>query len=229
MTSGRDRLRQLAALLAAAREAERIAAEVAAAQARLAPHASLQRALHQQGRQELLHAGLFSAALACLPRGAPLPRLDAALGGFRRRLQADLQAGRLAASMFGLQHVLEALGHVALQPPPGELAGLGDRYLPLRGLLAQHETAHHRLGERWVPRLAAALSTSGRQALLDSGRDYLALADACVQAGLEACAPFEAERLQYAHATSQCLARLAAALRQACEPAPIARRDPGGG
>jgi hypothetical protein len=212
-----DRLRHLSALLAAAREAERIAADVAAAQARLAPDASLQRALRQQARQELLHAGVFTAALACLPRADPPPRLDATLAAFRRQLKADVQAGRLAASMFGLQHVLEALGHLALQPPPGELAGLGDRYLPLRRLLAQHETAHKRLGELWVPRLAAGLPAGDRQQLLESGGGYLALARRCVEAGLEACAPFEADRHHYAHATAACLDRLTASLRHACD------------
>jgi len=139
MSAGLRVQHQLVPLLAAAQEAERIARDIAAAQAGIAPVAALQRALTQQSRQEAVHAAVFASALACLPgRAACPPRLARALARFRQRLQADVAAGRLAASLFGLQHVLEALGHVALQPPHGELAGLGDQFVPLRGLLAKH-------------------------------------------------------------------------------------------
>ena len=169
--------RQLVPLLAAAQEAERIARDIAAAQAAISPVPALQRALRQQSRQEAVHAAVFASALACLPgRAVCPPRLAVALGGFRHRLEVDVAAGRLAASMFGLQHVLEALGHVALQPPGGQLARLGDRFIPLRGVLADQELGHRRLGEVWVPRLAQPFGALQRRALREAGGVYLALA-----------------------------------------------------
>ncbi|MBA3774541.1 MAG: hypothetical protein H0X13_19245, partial [Ramlibacter sp.] len=146
------------------------------------------------------------------------PRLAAALARFRHRLEADVAAGRLAASLFGLQHVLEALGHVALQPPGGELASLGDQFVPLRGLLANQELGHRRLGEVWVPRLALLLGTQQRRVLRDAGRGYLELAHEAVDAGLDACAGFADDRRHYAQVTQRCLDglqhQLEAALRE---------------
>ncbi len=143
---------------------------------------------------------------AILPgRAACPPRLAQALAGFRRRLQADVAAGRLAASLFGLQHVLEALGHVALQPPSGELASLGDQFVPLRGLLAHQELGHRRLGEVWVPRLALPLDAEQRRSLRDAGRGYLDLASEAVDAGLDACAGFADDRQHYAQPAQGCL------------------------
>lgn len=209
MSSGLNAMRRVVPLLAAAREAEHVARDIAAAQARIAPAAALQRALYHQSRQEAVHAAAFTAALACLPgRAACPPRLANALAGFRQRLEADVAAGRLAASLFGLQHVLEALGHVALQPPGGELAGLGDQLVPLRGLLAQQELGHRRLGEVWVPRLAQRLDAQQRRALRDAGSGYLDLAREAVDAGLDACAGFADDRRYYAQATQECLGGL---------------------
>lgn len=53
-----------------------------------------------------------------------------------------MAAGRLTAS---------------LEPPPRGTRHLGERFVPLRGLLVQQELAHRRLGEVWVPRLAFLL------------------------------------------------------------------------
>lgn len=233
MSSGLDSARRLLPLLAAARQAECIARDIAAAQAGIAPAAALQRALQQQSRQEAVHAAAFASALACVPGSAACPpRLARALASFRYRLEEDVAAGRLAASLFGLQHVLEALGHVALQPPPGELASLGDRFVPLRGLLAHQELAHRRLGEVWVPRLALSLGAGQGRALRDAGRGYLELAREAVDAGLEACAGFCDDRRHYAQSTQECVDGLQAALEAALCAAPAAvqgERRPWGG
>ncbi|MBA3774440.1 MAG: hypothetical protein H0X13_18715, partial [Ramlibacter sp.] len=73
MNSGLHARRQLVPLLAAAQEAERIARDIAAAQANIAPAAALQRALWQQSRQEAVHAAVFASALACLPGRVACP------------------------------------------------------------------------------------------------------------------------------------------------------------
>lgn len=81
--------------------------------------------------------------------------------------------------MVGLHCVLEGLGAVALQPPPGELARLANRVVPVRSFILHQELGHQRLGEVGVPRLVAE-PTSLRSVL----SIYVELAEAVLQAGL---------------------------------------------
>lgn len=217
MTAPPRALHALVPLLASALEAERIARDVAAAQARLAPSPQLQRALRHQSRQEAMHAAIFASALACLPSGACPPALARVLADFRRRLQEDVGENRLAASLFGLQQVLEGLGHVALQPPEGDLAGLGDRFVPLRGVLAQQELGHRLLGAVWMPRLVARQGAAERRAFAQASQGYLDLAEEAADAGLQACIAFVSERQHYQHATRTSLDGWRAELQAALE------------
>ncbi len=202
-------LRRLAPLLAALRQAEAISRDVALAQSALAPAPALRQALRLQSRQEAMHAAAFGAALALAGRRAACPpRLERALAEYRRRLEADVAAGALAASMHGLQCVFECLGEVALQPPAGALARLGDRLLPLRALLLAQEEAHHRLGERWVARLGAGAEPADAAALAAARAAYPALAEAAVEAGVEAFGDFEADGRVFAEAARERLAGL---------------------
>jgi hypothetical protein len=186
-------LRRFAPLLAAVKLGEQISRDVSLRQSRLAPLPSLRRALQLQSRQEGMHAALFGAALACLPRRVRCPpRVEGALAGYAARLHADLDAGCLCGSMVGLQCVFERLGAVALQPPAGALSRLGDRLVPLRVLIAQQEEAHHRLGEIWVPRLAPQ-----EPALCATRRDYVALAEAVVEAALAEFDGCDADRRHF--------------------------------
>jgi hypothetical protein len=186
-------LRRLAPLLAAVKLGEQISCDVALRQARLAPLPSLQRALERQSRQEAMHAALFGTALACVGHGVRCPpRVARALAGYAASLHADLDAGRLCGSMVGLQCVFERLGAVALQPPEGALSRLGDRLVPLRALIAQQEAAHRRLGEIWVPRLARQ-----EPAVSATRRQYVALAQAVVDAALDELDGFEGDRRHY--------------------------------
>lgn len=211
-----DGLRKLSPLLAAARRAEEIARDVARRQSDLLQPCALQRALGRQSRQEAVHAATFGSALAFLPGRSACPSsLARALHEFEARLNADVAQGALAASMFGLQSVLESLGSVALQPPEGELATLGDRFLPLRGLLLQQELGHRRLGEVWVARFVSGAAARERGALMQAGRCYLELAEALVAAGLQECESFAADRLYYEAATGACLRQLEASLTAA--------------
>lgn len=169
----------LSPLLAAVTLAEEISRDVSARQALLAP-APLKGALTRQCWQETAHAALFGTALHYLPGPASCPAsLGKALRRYAAQLHDDLDHNDLAASMIGLHCVLEGLGAIALQPPPGELATLADRHLPVRSFILHQELGHQRLGELWVPRLAIE-PASLRSAL----RIYVGLAEDVLQAGL---------------------------------------------
>lgn len=192
------KLSDLRPLLAAIVQAEEISCEVAARQARLAP-GTLAPILQRQSRQEAVHATTFRAALQCLPGAVSCPApLAAALQAFRLRLLRDLDQGALAASMLGLQCVLERLACVALQPPPGELARLADAAVPLRPLVLHHESGHLRIGDLWVPRLAAA-----RDRLEERREEYLGLAHAVLEAGLGTLSCLEQDSVHYRAAAAR--------------------------
>lgn len=200
-------LRRLAPLLWALKLGEDLSRDVALRQAALAPTPQLARALGLQSRQEAVHSMLFGAALRCLPRRSTCPpRLEAALAGLGARLHADAEAGRLGATLIGLQCVLEGLATAVLQPVEGELSRLGGRLVPLRPLILHQEEAHHWLGEVWVPRLAGPAGEAAALACAAAGRDYAALGEAC----LAAFNATDAERAHYAGASRAHLAAVRA-------------------
>ncbi len=209
-------LRRLAPLLWAVKLGEDLSRDISLRQAALAPTPPLARALGLQSRQEAVHSMLFGAALRCLPRrSACPPRLQAALDEFGTRLRADAAAGRLAATLVGLQCVLEGLATAALRPVEGELSRLGERLVPLRPLILHQEEAHHRLGEVWVPRLAGPAGEAAARSLAAAVRDYAALGEAVAEAGLATFDSRAAEHALYARASGEHLAEvraLAAAL-----------------
>lgn len=194
-------LKCLRPILVAARRTEQIAREVAGAQASLAPLAGLQHSLREQSKQEAVHADAFDRALRVLGEGShPLPMLKA-LDELDACLRSDLESGNLPASMVGLQYVLEGLGSVALAPAPGELAEVGDQYVPIRELVLHQEVAHRRLGEVWIPRLAERLDDRGRERLIRAGREYAGLAEAIVNAGLPLLEQLGVDREHYSKAS----------------------------
>lgn len=197
-------VRHLAPLLAAVSIAEEISRDVSRRQAAIAPTV-LRRPLGLQSRQEAVHAATFRAALQCLPGSGRCPdRLVQTLRAFEARLHADVDNGDLAASMLGLHCVLEGLGCIALEPPPGELARLADRAVPLRSFIRHQEEGHRRLGEVWVPRLAA-----GTAGLRLACEDYLALAQAVLTAGLETLDCLAGDAAYYGEAVSRHLGNVA--------------------
>lgn len=204
----RNVLRALVPVLQAAQRTEQIARDVSLGQAKLAPLPALQHALREQSKQEAMHARAFEAALDLLGTGKPPDRMLDALDDFGRRLTSDLAAGRLACSMFGLQYVLEGLGGVALSPPAGHFAQVGDKFVPLRDLVLHQEIAHRRLGEVWVPRLASHLDDAGRSELASASREYARLAAAVVDAGLPLLGDLEADRNHYVATAGGFLASL---------------------
>jgi len=169
----------LSPLLSAVTLAEEISRDVSARQALLAPW-PLSRALRRQSWQETSHAAVFRTALQYLPGKSSCPEpLQKALRTYAAQLHADLDRNALAASMVGLHCVLEGLGAVALQPPPGELARLADRVVPVRSFILHQELGHQRLGEVWVSRLVAEPARLGSALGI-----YIELAEAVLQAGL---------------------------------------------
>lgn len=192
----------LAPLLAAVTLAEEISRDVSARQSLLSPE-PLGRTLKRQSWQEASHVAIFRAARQCLPGDASCPApLQTALRRYAAQLHADLDRCDLAASMIGLHCVLEGLGAIALQPPPGELATLADSYLPVRSLILHQERGHQRLGEVWIPRLATEPARLQR-----AMNSYIGLAEAVLEAGLNSLDCLAADRGYYedavrAHLTS---------------------------
>jgi len=204
----RQIMRSLVPILASARRTEEIARDVAAEQASRAPAPALQRSFREQSKHEAMHARAFDAALDLLGSGNPPERMLKALNEFSARLLSDVSAGRLAASMFGLQYVLEGLGAVALSPPESNFARIGDRFVPLRELILHQEVAHRRLGEVWVPRLAALLGEEERAEFAVASRVYVDLAAAVVEAGLPMLEELETDRNHYLRAAGNFLESL---------------------
>lgn len=140
--------------------------------------AQLQPLLSAITLAEEISRDVASRQAAMAPELCP-PLLEHALLAYRSSLMADLQGGQLAASVMGLQCVLERLACVALQPPPGQLARLADRLVPLRAFVLHQEAAHRNLGDAWVSRLGA-----GSSELEGARQKYVDLAHAVLEAGL---------------------------------------------
>src|SRR5262245_58272210 len=115
-----SRVRAIGLAAAALEAGERLAARVAARQAGLASGPAA-RFFAQQARQEAFHARAFAAAAAMLAPGPATANPAApALAALGARLDRDLDARELGASVVGLQVALEALGSTVL----GELEAI---------------------------------------------------------------------------------------------------------
>ena len=69
-----------------------------------------------------------------------------------------------------------------------------ERLVPLRALMLKQEQAHHRLGRRWT----ATASTAEAHAIAAARAGYLVLADAVIDAGVEAFGAFEVDGQHFA-------------------------------
>jgi hypothetical protein len=154
--------RKLARLLGVLESGEMLAARVAWRQARQAPMPWMTRALTVQAAQERGHAAMAAAAAKLIDSRAPRPAMLAAIA---RQLEHDLDHGRLANSLLGLQGVVEHLGEALLEV-------LGERSHPagallhaLRGKVLAQERGHVRLGARCLQTLGR-----GDHAVLDGYR-----------------------------------------------------------
>jgi hypothetical protein len=167
-------LRHLRHLLTLMSEGERLAADCARAQSRMTDDAREARFFRAQARQEALHAAIFDGGVGWL--GGPVAP-SALLAAYRRRLEAALEAGRLATAVTGTQVVLEALGHTVLQQIDAAMTRGGWGLARLRRLVLGQEAAHQRFGERYLAASPARMAEG-----LDAARPFLALAGDLIDA-----------------------------------------------
>lgn len=166
-----DRAARLSLLLDVLHAGELLAAHTAARQARLAPLPWMRRALATQAQQEQQHAAMARTALQAVGAHRRVPDLLTAL---RARLEHDLAVADLAASLIGLQGVIEHLGEALLE-------FLGTREHPARALLnplrahvLAQEQGHVLLGGRCLAALAPPRDPDAFYIYLALGRDLAA-------------------------------------------------------
>ena len=148
---------KLARLLEVLRAGEALAADVAKRQSQLAPADWMARALQVQAAQERGHAAMAAAALKLTDlRGARagMPDVTARL---RARIEHDLDSGNLAASLLGLQGVVEHLGEALLESLGRFDHPAGAILHALRVKVLAQERGHVLLGARCLQ----ALTPSG--------------------------------------------------------------------
>ena len=161
---------RLARLLHVLRHGEILAAEVSLRQSRMAPAPWMTRALRVQAAQERGHAAIAGVALQLVGEPAPAPDTTRAL---RRRLACDLDAGDLAASMVGLQGVVEHLGEALLDALGACHHPAGAVLHALRRKVLMQERGHVQLGARCLHTLA--LDSNARTPRAAAFDDYRAL------------------------------------------------------
>lgn len=139
-------------LLAVLHSGEALAADIAWRQARLAPCSWMSRALTVQAAQERGHSLMAAAALRLT--GAPRcpPNVMTKL---RQRIERDLDGGNLAASLVGLQGVVEHLGEGLLEALGHHEHPAGAALHALRQKVLAQEHGHVQLGARCLQVLDA--------------------------------------------------------------------------
>jgi hypothetical protein len=178
-TVGSARIAELLHLL---RQGECIAHDGARRQALICGDARMKRFFALQATHEMLHAGVLDVACSVLsPRHRAQSPALTALAAFRRDLEHDLARGHLAASIVGLQIVLEGLGMLTLSRMNPALSRHGARFAPFKRVLEQQEHTHHAFGCRWLERQDRSLLP---QRAADARR-YFDLAAAVIDDGAD--------------------------------------------
>lgn len=181
---------------------ERLAQNCARRQAELTAEPKMRRFLLQQAQQENFHALIFQGAVAVLAPKQPVasPASDA-LQDYGKRLEADLETGKLAESLLGMQVVLEGLGSVVLEEIGIALSQHGSLFAPFRRLLQQEDT-HHAFGLHALEQLRARDGVEAQQ-LQAAGRDYLELSDQALLACCELFQHFDSDPGDYSQSLRQ--------------------------
>lgn len=174
---------------------ERLAADAAGAQARLAPDSASQRFLRRQAREEHFHSIVFAGAAAMLSPHLKRTAMPAIFLDWQHRIDAALARGQLIETLLVQQVFLEGLGNIVLHRLDLELALAGDRLGRLRKIILYQEDRHHVFGLRALqaelardpsarPRIdALAFELFGQTGeLLHEIRDALAVMDSEPQA-----------------------------------------------
>lgn len=144
-----------------------LAARTAAAQTRMAPLPWMRRALATQAGQERQHALIARAALQVVGTNWATPDVTAALAA---RLQRDLESGDLAASLIGLQGVVEHLGEALLEFLGTHEHPTGALLHPLRCHVLAQEQGHVALGARCLAALDAPQNADAYAEYCELGR-----------------------------------------------------------
>ncbi len=142
---------RLGRLLRVLHHGEVLAAQIALRQSHIAPVPWMRRALRVQAAQERGHALIADMALRLAGEPACTPDTTRAL---RRQLEHDLDAGALAASMLGLQGVVEHLGEALLDALGASPHPAGAVLHVLRRKVLAQERGHVQLGARCLRALA---------------------------------------------------------------------------
>jgi hypothetical protein len=160
MSLSATRTRRLACLLGVLQAGEQLAAATAAQQARLAPLPWMRRALVTQAEQERRHAAIARGAWHLVGASSCASSVPDVCAGLRARLAADLARGDLAASLIGLQGVIEHLGEALLEFLGQHPHPAGAVLHPLRRHVLAQERAHMLLGARCRRALPAPRDTT---------------------------------------------------------------------
>ena len=163
---------RLSRLLEVLRGGEELAAQVALRQSQIAPAPWMSRALCMQAAQERSHAAMVTAALTLVATRQRTPDVTLAL---RRRINHDLDAGNLAASIVGLQGVIEHLGEALLELLGRHQHPTGVLLHALRKKVLAQEHGHVLLGARCLQALGVNRVENRNDDALAAVDDYRAI------------------------------------------------------
>lgn len=156
---------------------ERLAGDMAARQAVLAPAPKLRRFLQTQARQEAFHAVVFEGVVLWLaPRGVRALR-HPSMEHYRGLMESALARGNFAESLLALQVLLEAMGDVVLEAIDTGIERRGLGFRRLRRVLRQQEQAHHTFGVHQLDSLVSAHAAQQAR-LQEQAQNYLEVIDA---------------------------------------------------
>ena len=162
----------LSRLLEVLRGGEELAAHVASRQSQIAPAPWISRALCMQAAQERSHAAMATAALTRVATKQRAPDVTLAL---HRRINHDLDAGNLAASILGLQGVIEHLGEALLEALGRHQHPAGALLHALRKKVQAQEHGHVLLGARCLQALGVNRVENRNDDALAALDDYRAI------------------------------------------------------
>ncbi|MEO7760803.1 MAG: hypothetical protein ABIS68_02700 [Casimicrobiaceae bacterium] len=187
---------------------ERLAQGCAHRQAVIAADTKIRHFFTHQAQQEAFHALVLKGTVAVLDckRNADTPLIQA-LHAYGARLEADLDARRLAPSLLGMQVMLEGIGAVVLQKLDVSLSDRHiPRFAPFRRLVLKQEDAHHAFGLHMLKQIITA-DPAQIEPLRAAARDYLALARDLLIACSELFQHFDSSVIDYSASVEQHLPR----------------------
>ncbi len=169
--------KQIARLFNFLLQGEILAFDCATQQSKLFEDQVSRRFLKAQARQEATHAKIFKAGIGILaPRGIGDPIANSQMLQYRRLLQSSLDKGDRAASLLGMQIILEGLGDITLNRIRKGFHSRGLTFRRVRQLIVGQEDAHHTFGVRCFQKLSV-LPTHNVTSLCQQHDLYLELID----------------------------------------------------